>query len=326
MITFAQIQDVCRRYRAAKYFVDIPLVKLENARQKYRIPEAEPVIALIDSTVLGSAKQGLAVCQTGLFWRNLGRNPEYVTWEELSSLTVKVVSKGLGVRWWVFSDGREFNLAGAGELGQGRNDVVVRLLNDLTALAKGSTAAAPVGTGWKLAIRQQQFGPYDTEALIRMIAGGHIDQGVTLFWRPGMSNWASLAELPELTLPDAKAAPSQPRTRPDRIVAAELVPTAPTEPKAPPLAKTFMPAENLVDINNAPLDDLLNLPGLTLAAAQRLVVERHARLGFLDLGSIGEFLDLPPHKVQRLSERVTLKPFVGSGRPVTSARRRVVDF
>jgi DNA uptake protein ComE-like DNA-binding protein len=73
-----------------------------------------------------------------------------------------------------------------------------------------------------------------------------------------------------------------------------------------------------VDVNNAPLEDLLALPGMTRARAERVVQERGARGGFTDVDQLGQLLGLQPHQVQRLRPRVTF------GR--VAPRARMVDF
>ena len=278
------------------------------------------------------------------------------------------------MRKWRFSDGREFDLAGAGELERKANDTVVRLLSDLQALSrsKSSSRNPSVEDGWIVAINQQKFGPYDTATLAAMIETEQVDRAAFI-WRPGMVAWVPVDGAPGLD----RAATSGEQAVPRRPSVAQARPTAhdnrdgddwdwdaPPQPvaarpnaikrhgklfrdregepsvRAPRRGETrrrtraaaaggskshAVQNEPLIDVNNAPVDDLLTLPGITLADAERLIIERQSRLGFGSPDDIGTFLGFPPHAIQRLRERVALKPFVGAG-PVTSARRRVVDF
>lgn len=64
----------------------IPKNKLENARNHYHIPKEEKVLGLIDGTVFGSAKNGVAFGCLGIYWKNdwmteTSRN--FLSWDEL---------------------------------------------------------------------------------------------------------------------------------------------------------------------------------------------------------------------------------------------------
>ena len=322
MISVAQIRAVCERHESAKCLVSaIPQIKLTNARSSMRINAGEQVIALLDMTLFGSAKSGMAVCESGLYWKNDFENPEYVPWQELQSLTYQA-NKSMFKPDITFSDGRQF-------YGLSEYKMVDGLLADLYSLLNGPGVASVVAVGaeWMLAVNQQQHGPYDTQTILELVAAGQVDPTVTLVWREGMHGWLPFSKVQELNV---RARPAVPAPPPEKVsVPPPPPPQSPvgqlgvseldfTESEAPVLAAQ-------VDINNASLDDLLNLPGLTLASAKRLMDERQTRLGFATIEEVGVVLNLRPHTVQRLRERVVLKRFIGSG-PVTSARGRVVDF
>ncbi len=65
---------------------NIPPSKLGNAIEHYSIDPSLTVVGLIDCTVLGSCKNGLAITDAGLIWNNSWTTPttkNYLTWEEL---------------------------------------------------------------------------------------------------------------------------------------------------------------------------------------------------------------------------------------------------
>jgi DNA uptake protein ComE-like DNA-binding protein len=66
------LTEICSRYSGASYYVDelIPQDKLENAKKYYPVPGGGKVIALIDATVMGSAKNGMAIGKRGISWHN----------------------------------------------------------------------------------------------------------------------------------------------------------------------------------------------------------------------------------------------------------------
>jgi len=326
MADIARIREICKRHPETKIFVDsIPAAKLSNATKSLRVEAGERVVGLIDSTVFGGAREGLLVCEKGLYWKDISRNPEHLTWEEFRDLTLQPSKNifGAGVR---FSDGRRFQIEVQ------RVDTVLQLLLELQGFAKETAAEAAVeSSGWFVAVGPKQFGPYDVQTVRQLIATGQLDSAATLAWRDGMANWQPLGNITELQL----SAP-RPAAPPPVPSAVQGFPPRPTPGPAPLVAEVvppethndeseFFAAQGRVDLNNAAIDDLLSLPGLTLDAAKRLLHERQSRFGFQTVEEVGDFLDLPPHVVQRLRERTILKPFVGSGL-VASARGRVIDY
>ena len=62
----------------------IPADKEQNARKSYRIDADEEVIALIDATMLGSAKEGVAFGLKGIYWKNKMEQPVKLSYKQLS--------------------------------------------------------------------------------------------------------------------------------------------------------------------------------------------------------------------------------------------------
>ncbi len=69
-----------------KFYVgkSIPADKEQNARKSYKIDADEKVIALIDATMLGSAKEGLAFGLKGIYWKNKMEQPVKLSYKQLS--------------------------------------------------------------------------------------------------------------------------------------------------------------------------------------------------------------------------------------------------
>ncbi|MEY3786228.1 MAG: hypothetical protein RLZ75_433 [Pseudomonadota bacterium] len=64
---------------------NIPQIKLENAITHFQIDSKAIVIALIDCTVWGSCKKGLAITDYGLYWNNtwgVQSSKTYLSWKE----------------------------------------------------------------------------------------------------------------------------------------------------------------------------------------------------------------------------------------------------
>lgn len=303
----------------------IPERKVRNAREAMRIPPDEGVLALADATVFRSGKEGVVVGTRGIYWRNGfldgGNENGRLTWEALARTRVArasgLVILGeqdwikpdlgkpenmvnterlvLGVQWWARArmapQQRQAALAAAGE--QEPQLVVPPARDDEPR--------------WHLAVDGQSFGPYDTTRIGLMAAAGQVDPDTAHAWTEGMAAWTPLRQVPELAavLPGAPAAAPAP------------APAAPARPR--PAAVPAAEEEERIDVNNAPLEDLLLLPTVNRARAELIIQERAARGGFRDVDQLGQALGLKPHQLTRMRRMVTF------GR-VAAARGRLVDF
>lgn len=143
--------DVCNHYRgsASEYYLDpIPEKKVKNARESLHIPPAEHIVALIDFTAFGSAKNAMVVTGIGLYWKNgLDQTTQYLSWPELHQytpceepfLTIKSIVFNDSSKM-VFNDNLKMSLNGASTLAQKDNHVVLELLNAIKALLAGDEA------------------------------------------------------------------------------------------------------------------------------------------------------------------------------------------
>lgn len=92
-----KIVEVLKPLVNSDFFVDdIPSKKLNNAINSYEIPEEENVIAIIDATVFGSAKNGLAITLNGLYWNNdwtTETKIRKISWRDFNSDEIKPIAK-----------------------------------------------------------------------------------------------------------------------------------------------------------------------------------------------------------------------------------------
>lgn len=67
-----RILSEVRKFRSSDFFVagDIAPTKLRNAIEHYPVHSGETIIALVDATVFGSAKNGMALGHRGIYWKN----------------------------------------------------------------------------------------------------------------------------------------------------------------------------------------------------------------------------------------------------------------
>ena len=79
---------ICGKYEAHDWCNTAETIspkKLRRAMKALAIPDGEQVIMLYDDTILGSNRRGFAVCETGLYWRNVWDTPTKrtkLTWKQ----------------------------------------------------------------------------------------------------------------------------------------------------------------------------------------------------------------------------------------------------
>lgn len=91
----------------------IPAEKLTNAIQNFPIDARDTVLALIDATVMGSCKKGIAFGLRGAYWKNdwtTKTQRNFMTWDELSSIDHMISTNTFDL---ILGPGNACNLSGA---------------------------------------------------------------------------------------------------------------------------------------------------------------------------------------------------------------------
>ena len=201
----SEILKVCAGFEDLAYSVgqEIPDKKLTGAHRSMNIPVGEHVAALGDWTVVGNGKLGFVVAESGLYWRCPFEEPQYITWNALAGHKP------------VFKDAQG-NVTLNGNLIDPGMDVhrelFFNVLNELRGLARkdrgrgSASPRAPFGAAhpllenaqWRISIKGKVSGPFDTDTIRKIVAGGLIDPHGTYAWREGMRDWLPVAEFPNL--------------------------------------------------------------------------------------------------------------------------------
>jgi len=352
MIELRRIAEICADYTGEDYFVDerIPRNKLANARAAFPIPARERVVAFVDATVFGSGKNGLAICESGIYWHNdwtTTSHVRYLTWEEFAEVEIRRQRRGDIELGW----GNLFDMSGSSF----RKDVLVSLLEELRDYAADALdgnldcdadeyeeddGCASCGDDeeeeWMVAIDGESYGPFDLEMMRDMVREGRIPPRASHVWKAGMAEWVPFMDRPEtaalLGPPSAQPAPPTPPAASATRRSARTVDPAPANDSAPrsvreidesvdralaesSAARNRPEAESPdpVDVNAAPRERLLELPGIGLAEADRIVRARATNGGFRSAEQVGRELGLKPHQVVRLRERATFGGGDGPG-------------
>lgn len=329
------IVDICANYSGADYYVEdmIPVAKLANARASFPIPNREHVIMLIDATVFGSAKNGLAIGESGIYWHNdwtTKSNKTFLDWNEF--IEAEISQKG---RYEIeIGSGNFINMSGSSF----KKDILVTLLHEIQDYIIGaiqenekvsmptSAAAHPQtpSSEWQIAIAGQQYGPYDLITISSMVKSKQINPDQTFVWKAGMTNWMPLLQQPELaalvTPPPPPAASTVPPPPPPSapIVSLDI------DPLAAALESTEDDVEEtgLVEVNTASMDRLMGLSGVNAIGAKRIIQYRMTEGGFTSPEQLGNLLGLKPHQVERIRAQVIFTPINSSKQTST----RMVDY
>lgn len=111
-----QVLGVLQNFHCEGFYVtpDIPRKKAENAYASYGMPASVNVYAIVDATVFGSAKNGLAFTSEGLFWKNDWTTTSaktHMSWDEFKSTAQLRAVKGSEL---LLGNACAFGMAGSG--------------------------------------------------------------------------------------------------------------------------------------------------------------------------------------------------------------------
>lgn len=93
------ILRIAARYSKEYHFYygdSIPFEKMNNARQAMQFAPDEKVYILIDNSILGNAKKGMVICDSGIYWKNMFATKtvkNHLGWEEFSKAQIETYGK-----------------------------------------------------------------------------------------------------------------------------------------------------------------------------------------------------------------------------------------
>ncbi|WP_412523359.1 hypothetical protein [Shewanella chilikensis] len=133
------VLEVLQNFHSDGLFVapNIPSKKAKNASACYGMPASVNIYAIVDSTVFGSAKNGLAFTSEGLFWKNdwtTTSAKNHMSWEELINTSQEHAVDGSEL---LLGQDCAFGMAGSGM----KPAVLLKLLEKLAQKIQGNTEA-----------------------------------------------------------------------------------------------------------------------------------------------------------------------------------------
>ncbi|BCV65500.1 hypothetical protein TUM17387_08590 [Shewanella carassii] len=133
------VLEILQNFHSDGLFVapNIPSKKAKNASACYGMSSSVDIYAIVDSTVFGSAKNGLAFTSEGLFWKNdwtTTSAKNHMSWEELINTSQEHAVDGSEL---LLGQGCAFGMAGSGM----KPAVLLTLLEKLAQKIQGNTGA-----------------------------------------------------------------------------------------------------------------------------------------------------------------------------------------
>lgn len=325
--------------------------KLSAAREAMEIPPGERVLALLDTTLLGNGRAGLAVGEQGLYFvsNGAGARVHHMAWGEFLSQTMVMddelgyVQLGAGRAVYpslrpglsMFTTPRIYAL-----LMDLRTTLRLAMREGLLASALAQESAPPAAPQeWELSYKGERFGPFDLTLAARLMAQGRPPIKGCLARRGNTGRFEPVLRWPELMAEVRQQRESAPDTAPPSrhgldwlgggSAVADPPPASPpawAEPTEDPFVfgeaseeDDFTPRKTQekhlsgkLNLNRATVDDLLELPHLSVQDAQELCQQRR-RLGhFRSTQEALSCLTLPPHALMEISRLVAVaeKPAV----------------
>lgn len=134
-----------RKFHSSDYFIlnEIPAKKLDAAYSNYNLDSNEKVLALIDATVFGSAKNGMAICLSGLYWNNdwtVKSRMNSLTWEALIDCADDMITDGSNL---VLSPVCIFDLTGSKVKAEQLRNLLLSLSNCLIEAIQEHSKSKP---------------------------------------------------------------------------------------------------------------------------------------------------------------------------------------
>ena len=110
-----ELISILQKHQSGSFYVGtyLPPEKVRNATAHFPIPRQETILGLIDCTVFGSCKNGLAITNNGLIWKNdwaTDSARKSLTWRELIDLKESIQALEFKV---IFAHNIHLGLAGS---------------------------------------------------------------------------------------------------------------------------------------------------------------------------------------------------------------------
>lgn len=202
------IQGICEQYAELRIETEenISVKALKNLRELFPIPSGDRIIVFRDTTLFGKGKNGIAICSSGIYWRNqMGFTKPFLTWCELIEESIELEGND-DIRLGKFG---VFQAAGC------NRNLLQNMLRDLQIYVRSlqSQETPPIHEyrgkqwghslpdsdteRWLLVDNDILLGPYTSSTVHWLIKTKQLDWKFTYVWKEGMTHWLPIIEIPD---------------------------------------------------------------------------------------------------------------------------------
>ena len=269
------IYDICCKHKWEGLFIgeDISGRKSDNVYDEFPISRDEEIIAVIDATLFGSCKYGLAIGTKGLYvnndWTGTVRRG-FLSWDDLKDAHISMKNQN------EVEVTPNFTVMLPGTAIEGLDFIAFLADFQDYMVTKGTKK---LDKQWWIAIQGTKYGPHTTSKIVEMIHNHEVNPD-TLVWKQGMDQWAALSKVSEFQ---------------ETLV---VVP--------PPLPIVESKVLEVIELNRASISELLRLPGVDLHNVQLFIEERARKGRFDSYEEIREVLKVQPQEFEEIMRMTVL--------------------
>jgi len=290
------IIDACTSMEVAHFYVgeNIPTKKLNRAVKEMDIPNDEQLIALIDCTILGSAKYGAVFTSTGIYVKNDWTSDVregYLDWESIVDADLMYTDKFGKQEIWI--NNLHIQMSGSSLSPKHVNDVIAYIQEKLGAIYQHQnistlqpppSADLPTHEQWMVTKQGERYGPYDTNTVGQMLMNGQLQAERDYIWKQGMTEWIHIHESETF----------------QKYIVPPLPLSTTKEPETNPV--TMDEPNDKIDMNHATLAELLTLPYFTLQKANEFLLKREDMGRFQKIEEVQQVIQIQPHQFEELKQ------------------------
>ena len=292
----------CQRFAGARLFTmpHIPQPYIEVAQENFGLSPEVRIVAIFDNSI--EVPQVFLICGDGLRWFS-SYGGIFMPWKEYKNATIQVTV--IQTKYSIEDDdkvcrvviGDKFDFINYGMWSVALLNFLSSLQDEVrkVALRKGNLALSPKSYLQSEVIKQKSPSLHTIQIPLP------ISPLIPTRMANGFNGLATSTQ----------------RISASTVSPVKIAGKKTTAPQPTQLA--------IVDINNATIDQLLLLPGVSRGAAETIIKERKLRRGFKTIEDVAEVLSLQPHQAEQLKKAAKVAPIEGA-KTTSSARSRVLDI
>lgn len=292
-VNFDTVKKIIKNYVALDLYKvyfggNIPQEIMINAQINFPLTNAKKALLLYDSSTFGNGKTGIAICDNGVFYKNDKFSEpcyKHFSWEEFSS--VNIYMKGSNIyfdnEYYVYFPTVITTVEAITKLLKAIQKSLLNGGKYIEELEQTKEEKVPEeGKVWKVVL-----GPMDKAEIEKLLLEKFLNPETATAWKKGMDAWMVFNDIPELK------AVSEGLSNNNQQAAAKN-----------PAGNNVTEVNKKIDINTCQADDLLSIDCMDMHRINYLIEKRQSGKKFYTLEDVAELLDLKPHEVEELKDKI----------------------